>query len=81
MHASNLNCKNIIISSGLVGFKGGKRSTIFAAQKVAEMMGDQLLVNQITNISLSFTGFGKKKNKKGNNKRNKIKKNMHYYFV
>lgn len=74
MHASSLNCKNIIISSGLVGFKGGKRSTAFAAQKVAEMMGDKLLVNQITNISLSFTGFGKKKIKKAIIKGLKLKK-------
>ncbi len=73
MHASGADCKNIIISTGLVGFKGGKRSTPFAAQKVAELMGDRLLINQITHVTLNFTGFGKKKIKKSIIKGLKIK--------
>ena len=63
LHATGPNNKNIIISSGTVGFKGAKRSTPFAAQKASELMGDKLLENRLTSVNVIFRGFGKKEKK------------------
>lgn len=61
MHATLTNGKNILLSTGIVGFKGAKRSSSYAAQKVAELMGDRLrlLENRTINIILIFKGLGK----------------------
>ena len=56
--------KNIIVSTGTVGFKGGKRSAPYAAQKAAEAIGIKLLENRVKKIFLIFSGFGYKKSKK-----------------
>ena len=63
LHATIPFQKNIVISSGTVGFKGAKRSTPFAAQKAAESMAEKLLENQINLICLIFRGYGKKEKK------------------
>lgn len=59
IHATLINNKNIILSTGIIGFKGAKRSSSHAAQKIAELMGSKLIENQITNIILTFRGLGK----------------------
>lgn len=56
MHATLIE-KNIILSSGRVGFVGTKRSTKFAAQKVAETMGKELKENKIRSVFLFFKGL------------------------
>jgi len=60
MHA-NLMEKNIILSSGRVGFFGTKRSTKFAAQKVAETMGKKLKENRVGSVFLFFKGVHKRR--------------------
>ena len=59
LHASNFEKKNIIVSTGTVGFKGGKRSTPYAAQQAGETMGTKLLENFIKEVIICFTGIGK----------------------
>lgn len=59
MHATLANNKKITLSSGIAGFKGAKRASSYAAQKVAELMGLKLVENQITHTILSFKGLGK----------------------
>jgi small subunit ribosomal protein S11 len=63
LHATGPDNKNIIITSGTLGFKGAKRSSPLAAQKAAELMGQKLLENQLNSIYLIFCGFGKKEKK------------------
>ena len=60
MHATLVE-KNIILSSGRVGFLGTKRSTKFAAQKVAETMGKELKENKIRSVFLFFKGIHKRR--------------------
>jgi small subunit ribosomal protein S11 len=60
MHATLIE-KNIILSSGRVGFVGTKRSTKFAAQKVAETMGKELKENKIRSVFLFFKGVHKRR--------------------
>jgi len=66
LHATIPGNKNIIVSTGTVGFKGGKRSTPYAAQKAAECIGDKLLLleNKVKKMFIIFTGLGTKKSKK-----------------
>ena len=59
MHATLTNNKNIILSTGIIGFKGAKRSSSYAAQKIAEFMGSKLKENKVKNIVLTFKGVGK----------------------
>ena len=59
LHASLSSMCNLIISTGKVGFKGAKRSTKFAAQRAAEVLGEKLIEKQVKNIILIFKGFGK----------------------
>lgn len=61
MHASDFEKKSIIVSSGTAGFKGGKRSTPYAAQQAGEIMGTKLMEKFITNVIICFTGIGKNK--------------------
>jgi small subunit ribosomal protein S11 len=59
IHTTLSNNKNIILSTGLVGFKGAKRSSSHAAQKVAELLGSKLLETKVVNIIITFKGLGK----------------------
>jgi small subunit ribosomal protein S11 len=61
LHASNIEMKNIIVSPGLIGFKGAKRSTTYASQQVAEYLGEKLNENNVKDVILIFKGFGKGK--------------------
>lgn len=47
------------ISAGHVGFKGGKRSTRFAAQELFKQIKNFLITKKIYNINLFINGFGK----------------------
>ena len=60
MHATLME-KNIILSAGRVGFIGTKRSTKFAAQKVAETMGKELKENRVQSVFLFFKGVHKRR--------------------
>jgi small subunit ribosomal protein S11 len=60
MHATLME-KNIILSAGRVGFVGTKRSTKFAAQKVAETMGEELKENKVRGVFLFFKGVHKRR--------------------
>jgi len=60
MHAT-LTEKNIILSSGRVGFVGTRRSSKFAAQKVAEAMGKELKDNKVRSVFLFFKGIHKRR--------------------
>lgn len=60
MHATLME-KNIILSAGRVGFVGTKRSTKFAAQKVAETMGKELEENRVRSVFLFFKGVHKRR--------------------
>ena len=59
LHASLSSIDNFVVSTGKVGFKGAKRSTTFAAQRAAEILGEKLIEKHFTNIILVFKGFGK----------------------
>jgi len=61
LHASNIKMKSIIVSPGLLGFKGAKRSTTYASQQIAEYLGEKLIENNIKKVTLVFKGFGKGK--------------------
>jgi small subunit ribosomal protein S11 len=61
IHASNINTKNIVVSTGSIGFKGAKRSTTHASQQIAEYLGEKLIENKTINVILIFKGFGKGK--------------------
>jgi small subunit ribosomal protein S11 len=60
IHATLIE-KNIILSSGRAGFVGTKRSTKFAAEKVADIMAKQLQENRVQNIFLFFKGIHKRR--------------------
>lgn len=49
-------------SSGVAGFKGSKRSTPFAAQVVAESLGQKMLRNGIHTAKVFVKGIGKGRN-------------------
>ena len=59
IQATMYNDKTITLSTGMIGFKGAKRSSSHAAQKVAEFMGSKLVENKVTHISLTLKGLGK----------------------
>lgn len=61
LQAVTKNNKNIITSPGLLGFKGAKRSTTYAAQQTAEFLGEKLNEHKLTEVILIFKGFGKGK--------------------
>jgi len=60
MHVTLIE-KNIVLSSGRAGFVGTKRSTKFAAEKVADIMAKQLQENRVQNIFLFFKGIHKRR--------------------
>ena len=53
--------KNIILSPGMLGFKGSKRSTQHAAQQTAELLAEKLIENKILEVNLFFKGLGRGK--------------------
>jgi small subunit ribosomal protein S11 len=53
------NKKDIVLTTGILGFKGAKRSTPHAAQQVTEYFSEKLIENKITTIVLIFKGYGK----------------------
>jgi small subunit ribosomal protein S11 len=53
------NKKDIILTTGALGFKGAKRSTPHAAQQMTEYFSEKLIENKTINIILIFKGFGK----------------------
>jgi len=54
-----ISTKNFSISTGEVGFKGGKRSTPYAANQVAQFVGEKLSERSITFTLVTFKNFGK----------------------
>jgi small subunit ribosomal protein S11 len=48
-----------IVSAGTVGFKGSKKKTAFAGQKVAEKILNKLIELKITKIKIYLKGIGK----------------------
>jgi small subunit ribosomal protein S11 len=60
IHARGLN-KNIILSTGNVGFKGAKRSTKYAVEQLAQVMCEKLIENKIKSIVIAFKGSNKGK--------------------
>lgn len=60
IHARGLN-KNIILSTGNVGFKGAKRSTKYATEQLAQVMSEKLVENAIKSIIIIFKGSNKGK--------------------
>jgi len=59
IHAAEVKKKNIILSTGNVGFKGSKRSTKYAAEQLAQLMSEKLVENKVKRITLVFRGFNK----------------------
>ena len=59
IHAAGVKKKNIILSTGNVGFKGSKRSTKYASEKLAQIMANKLVENKIKRIKIVFKGFNK----------------------
>ena len=59
IHATGLNNKNIILSTGNVGFKGSKRSTKYAAECLAQKMSEKIAAIKIRKIILIFRGSNK----------------------
>jgi small subunit ribosomal protein S11 len=53
------NKKDIILTTGVLGFKGAKRSTPHAAQQLTEFFSERLIENKIIKIILILKGFGK----------------------
>jgi len=60
IHARGLD-KNIILSTGNVGFKGAKRSTKYATEQLAQVMCEKLIENKIKSIIIIFKGSNKGK--------------------
>lgn len=54
-----ISTKSFSISTGEVGFKGGKRSTPYAANQAAQFVGEKLSERSITFILVTFKNFGK----------------------
>jgi len=61
LQATRQKNKSIILSTGMLGFKGSKRSTPYAAQQTAELLAEKLIENKILEVNLFFKGFGKGK--------------------
>jgi len=61
LQATGQKNKSIILSTGMLGFKGSKRSTPYAAQQTAELLAEKLIENKILEVNLFFKGFGKGK--------------------
>lgn len=61
LHATGQKNRSIILSTGMLGFKGSKRSTPYAAQQTAELMAEKLIENRVSEVNLFFRGFGKGK--------------------
>jgi|TARA_B110000971_G_C20012604_1_gene502321 small subunit ribosomal protein S11 len=61
LHATIPNNRSIILSPGMLGFKGSKRSTPHAAQQTAEILAEKLIENRLLDVTLFFKGFGKGK--------------------
>jgi small subunit ribosomal protein S11 len=59
IHAAGPKNKNIVLSTGNIGFKGAKRSSKYAGRRIAEIMGGKLRENQLTRVVLIFKGNGK----------------------
>jgi small subunit ribosomal protein S11 len=59
IHVTNFYNKNVIVSTGTIGFKKAKRATTYAAQQVAEYLGAKLFENKVYRIIIIFKGVGK----------------------
>ena len=59
IHAAEVKKKNIILSTGNVGFKGSKRSTKYAAEQLAQLISEKLVENKVKRIIIVFRGFNK----------------------
>lgn len=59
IHAQFPNKQNLIVSSGTAGLTGARRSTVYAAQQTALLIGDKLREKQINNAIVFFKGFGR----------------------
>ena len=51
--------KNYTLSCGCVGFKGAKRSSYQAAQKLSETFAEYLHTQNVKDITIVFNGIGK----------------------
>lgn len=61
LHATIPDNRSIILSPGILGFKGSRRSTPHAAQQTAEMLAEKLIEHKFLDVTLFFKGFGKGK--------------------
>lgn len=59
INAQLANKQNLIVSSGTAGLTGARRSTVYAAQQTAFLMGDKLQEKNINNAIVFFKGFGR----------------------
>ena len=54
-----ISSKGFSVSAGELGFKGAKRSTLYAAQQTAQFIGGKLSEHSVTFNLIVFKGFGK----------------------
>lgn len=60
INVSNIYNKTLFFgSSGLLGIKGSRRSTSYAGQAIANLLGKKLTTMNIKYIYIKFKGFGK----------------------
>lgn len=59
IQVSTPNNSGFVVSAGIAGFKGAKRSTSQAAQESAQIVGRKLKERQLRRITLIFKGFGR----------------------
>jgi small subunit ribosomal protein S11 len=59
IYVKTQNSPCFVVSSGIVGFKGAKRSTPQAAQDSAQYAGKKLRELKLRKIVLVFKGFGR----------------------
>jgi small subunit ribosomal protein S11 len=59
IHAQCSNQLNLIVSAGIAGLTGARRSTVYASQQTALLMGDKLLEKKIKTAIVFFKGFGR----------------------
>lgn len=59
IHAQFPDKQNLIVSSGTVGLIGARRSTVYAAQQTALLVGAKLLEKRVNNAIVFFKGFGR----------------------
>jgi len=59
IHAQCSDQANLVVSAGIAGLTGARRSTVYASQQTALLMGDKLLEKRIKTAIVCFKGFGR----------------------